>query len=49
MAFAAAIVYWLHRYINAWLPSGLTPFADLLLFVTLFVATNSFLKNLRDG
>jgi hypothetical protein len=49
MAFAAAIVYWLHRYIDQWLPQGAVALADLLLFVTIFVATNTFLKNLRDG
>lgn len=47
MAFAAAIVYWLHRYIAQWLSQGLTSFADLLLFVVIMVATNTFLKNLK--
>lgn len=49
MAFAAAIVYWLHQYIAAWFSSGLAPVIDLLLFVTIFVSTNTLLKNLRDG
>jgi hypothetical protein len=49
MAFAAAIVYWLHRYIGEWFSPNVASAVDLLLFVTIFVATNSFLKNLRDG
>jgi hypothetical protein len=49
MAFAAAIVWWLSRYISAWFSPNVTSVIDLLLFVTLFVATNTFLKNLRDG
>jgi hypothetical protein len=49
MAFAAAMVYWLHRYISEWFSQGLTSVIDLLLFVVIFVSTNTFLKNLRDG
>ena len=49
MAFAAAMVYWLSRYISHWFSPNVTSVIDLLLFVILFVATNSFLKNLRDG
>lgn len=49
MAFAAAIVYWLHRYIAEWFSPNLASVIDLLLFVVIFVSTNTFLKNLRDG
>jgi hypothetical protein len=49
MAFAAAMVYWLHRYIVQWFSMGLTSVIDLLLFVVIMVAMNTFLKNLRDG
>ncbi len=49
MAFAAAMVYWLHRYIIQWFSTGVTSVIDLLLFVVIMVATNTFLKNLRDG
>ena len=49
MAFAAAMVYWLNRYISDWFSPNVASAVDLLLFVTLFVATNSFLKNLKDG
>jgi hypothetical protein len=49
MAFAAAMVYWLHRYISAWFSTNLASVIDLLLFVTIMVATNTFLKKLRDG
>jgi hypothetical protein len=49
MAFAAAIVYWLSRYISEWCSPNVTSVIDLLLFVTIFVSTNTFLKNLRDG
>jgi hypothetical protein len=49
MALAAAIVWWLSRYISTWFSPNVTSVIDLFLFVTLFVATNSFLKNLRDG
>jgi hypothetical protein len=49
MAFAAAIVYWLHRYISEWFSPNLASVVDLLLFVVIFVSTNTFLKNLRDG
>jgi len=49
MAFASAMVYWLHRYVIAWFSPNLASFIDLILFVTILVATNSFLKNLRDG
>lgn len=49
MAFAAAMVYWLSRYVGEWFPTNVAAVIDLLLFVTIFVATNSFLKNLRDG
>jgi hypothetical protein len=49
MAFAAAIVYWLSHYISEWFSPNVTSVIDLLLFVTIFVSTNTFLKNLRDG
>ena len=49
MAFAAAIVYWLNQYISSWFSQNVASAVDLLLFVTIFVATNAFLKNLRDG
>lgn len=49
MAFAAAMVYWLSRYISTWFSPNVASVIDLLLFVTIMVATNSFLKNLRDG
>jgi hypothetical protein len=49
MAFAAAMVYWLSGYIDNWFSQNVTAVLDLILFVTIFVATNSFLKNLRDG
>jgi hypothetical protein len=49
MAFAAAIVYWLSRYVSEWFSPNVASVVDLLLFVTIFVSTNSFLKNLRDG
>ena len=49
MAFAAAMVYWLHRYIIQWVSTNVASFIDLLLFVVIMVATNTFLKNLRDG
>ena len=49
MAFAAAIVYWLSGYIERYFSQNVTAAIDLILFVTIFVATNSFLKNLRDG
>ena len=47
MAFAAAMVYWLSRYVSHWFSPNVTSVIDLLLFVTIMVATNSFLKNLR--
>jgi hypothetical protein len=49
MAFAVAMVYWLSGYIAQWFSPNVTAVLDLILFVTIFVATNSFLKNLRDG
>lgn len=49
MTFASAMVYWLHRYVSAWFSPNLTSFIDLILFITILVATHSFLKNLRDG
>lgn len=49
MAFAAAMVYWLNRYVSHWFSDNVASAVDLLLFVTIFVATNSLLKNLRDG
>ncbi|HYM36018.1 MAG TPA: hypothetical protein VET48_11515 [Steroidobacteraceae bacterium] len=47
MAFAAAMVYWLSHYISRWFSTNVTSLIDLILFVTIFVATNSFLKNLK--
>jgi hypothetical protein len=49
MAFAAAIVYWLYRYVSNWFSPNATSVVLLFLFVIIFVATNTFLKNLRDG
>jgi len=49
MAFAAAMVYWLSRYISHWFSPNVTSFIDLILFVTIMVATNTLLKNWRDG
>jgi len=49
MAFAAAVVYWLSHYVSRWFSPNVTSVIDLLLFVTIFVATNSLLKNWRDG
>jgi hypothetical protein len=49
MAFAAAMVYWLHRYVIEWVSANVAAFIDLILFVTIMTATNTFLKNLRDG
>jgi hypothetical protein len=49
MAFAAVMVYWLSGYIDNWFSQNVTAVLDLILFVTIFVATNTFLKNLRDG
>ena len=47
MAFAAAMVYWLHRYLAAWFSPNVASVLDLILFVVILVATNSFLKNLK--
>lgn len=47
MALAAVIVYALSGYIGHWFSPNVTSIIDLILFVTVFVATNSFLKNLR--
>jgi hypothetical protein len=49
MAFAAAMVYWLSHYVSRWFSPNITSVIDLILFVTLFIAMNSLLKNLRDG
>jgi hypothetical protein len=48
MAFAVAMVYWLSHYISRWFSPNVASFIDLILFVTILVATNSFLKNLKD-
>jgi len=49
VAFAACIVYWLSDFIGRFCSPNVTSLIDLLLFVTIMVATNTFLKNLRDG
>jgi hypothetical protein len=47
MALAACVVYVLSDYIARFFSPNITAVIDLLLFVTVMVATNSFLKNLR--
>jgi hypothetical protein len=37
------------RYIDNWFSQNVTAVLDLILFVTIFVATNTFLRSLRDG
>ena len=49
MCFAAAMVYWLSRYVSQWFSANVASVIDLFMFIIIFVATNSFLKNLRDG
>jgi hypothetical protein len=47
LVLAMAMVYWLHHYVIRWFSPNVTSVIDLLLFVTILVATNSLLKNLR--
>jgi len=49
MAFAAVMVYWLSGYIGQHFSQNVTAVLDLILFVTIFVATHTFLRKLRDG
>ncbi|HTE42629.1 MAG TPA: hypothetical protein VK629_17545 [Steroidobacteraceae bacterium] len=49
MAVAAVMVYWLSGYFAERFSQNVTSVIDLILFVTIFVATHTFLKKLRDG
>jgi len=49
IALAGGLVYWLSGFIGRFFSPNVTSLIDLLLFVTIMVATNTFLKNLRDG
>lgn len=49
MALAACLVYALSGYIGQFFSQNVAALIDLILFVTIFIATNSLLKNLRDG
>lgn len=47
MALAACVVYVSSGFIGRFFSPNITALLDLLLFVVVMVATNSFLKNLR--
>ncbi len=49
MAFAAAIVYWVSGYLAERFSQNVAAVIALVLFVTVFVATHTFLRKLRDG
>ena len=49
VALAACVVYLLSGHISHYCSANVTSVIDLVLFVTVMVATNTFLKNLRDG
>lgn len=49
VALAMTIVYWLHHFIERHFSVNVSSVIELLLFVVIMVATNTFLKNLRDG
>lgn len=49
IALAGVAVYALSGYIGRFFSQNVAAMVDLILFVTIFVATNSLLKNLRDG
>jgi len=47
MAVAATMVYWLSGFIGRHFSELTTSIIDLLLFVTVMVTVNTFLKNMR--
>jgi hypothetical protein len=49
MTLAGVVVYALSGYIGRFFSQNVASVVDLILFVTFFIATNSLLKNLRDG
>jgi hypothetical protein len=49
VALAMCVVYWLHHFVKQHFSVNISSVIDLILFVVIMVATNTFLKNLRDG
>ena len=47
IALAMSVVYMLNKLISEYFSDNVTAVIDLLLFVVIMAATNSFLKNLR--